>query len=301
MNAAPSPDVIRTATEITDALMPRVDASVTPIARQTETGLFQHGTGTLLTVKHRHFVVTAGHVFDVPQTYKQAIFGFAKMENGTANESRRHNPVHLRGTIHRLPDLPDVAILEITETVRDELIGRRFLNLGDTDLGPQLGGWAWACGYPIESVKKDVLPLGGHNYLYNRLNLPGVIRTATALDALKDYDPRIHFLLASDPDEMVDPNTGNLAALPEKYQGISGTSVWQGWWPGLDSHTEWRSKKLRVVGVQTGTYRANSLVKATAWIVVVFLLVRQFRDLWDAIDLRFPGNPDLERAKSIAR
>lgn len=181
------------------------------------------------------------------------------------------------------------------------LVGRRFLSLADTALSPEFGGWGWACGYPVQSVVQGCDPSGRTETAFHRLNLPGILRTARPADALANYHDRLHFLLDSPPDEMFDETGETQAVLPDRYGGISGTAVWQGLWPSIDTPSNWYSNRVRMVGVQTGVYRNNTLVKATTWLAVLLLIVRQFPDLWGAVNMWFPDQPDLVRAHSLPR
>jgi hypothetical protein len=61
--------------------------------------------------------------------------------------------VHLSGTIYRVKDPPDVAVMALDAKVVSELRGCRFLRLGDVGLLPRQPGRWWVFGFPQESTE----------------------------------------------------------------------------------------------------------------------------------------------------
>jgi hypothetical protein len=83
--------------------------------------------------------------------------------------------------------------------------------------------------------------------------------------------------------------TGEQLNPPQYFNGLSGTSIWQSWWKDEDESTNWKSKKLKVVGVDTGHYRAKKLIKATCWRIVALIIMKCYKEHHLTFDLHFPG------------
>ncbi|VTR91566.1 unnamed protein product [Gemmata massiliana] len=266
--------------EMFNALLPRIQESVTPIGLCTTDGIRQHGTGTLVAVGEVHFLVSAAHVLDSARDAKLPLFCYAYGEK--TDQGRTIVPVPLEGTRFSWPDPLDVGVVKLTDATVSRLTGRKFLRLCDVALRPAAPGWGWVSGFPLGMVQ----PVGDTSEAYNPLNWGSVISTAEPTN-VSNFDTRFHFVLEHDPQEAAQL-TGDPFKLPASFGGISGCAVWQTWWPIEEQGAEWRSRKIRIVGVQTGCYRKRT-IKATNWAAVAVLLAAAAPELQPVLQLHFPG------------
>jgi hypothetical protein len=69
---------------------------------------------------------------------------------------------------------------------------------------------------------------------------------------------------------------------------MSGGSVWQMLWPGQPVGEDWQADSIRIVGVQVGYYRRDSLIKGVYWAAVAHVLYQTYEDLRPIITM-YPG------------
>lgn len=264
-------------------LFPLVNQSVTPVAAlpRGSNEPLPLGTGTLFAVGSTHFLVTAAHVLAKVETYGECGCAFGVGED--EDVGTRLHPVPLTGTAHRVDDPFDIGVIELDESSVSALVGRRFLRHTDVALRPEPGGGAWVVGFPQEYIR-DV-PARGRGFA--PLSLATTILVGDDV-AIENFDPECHFLLNADPSGLVQEVEGSPASLPRFYYGISGCAVWQVWWPSVDHWpTEWRTKKVKIVGVQTSSYRKPPVLKATYWGHVARLIYQQWPDLRGVLEMHF--------------
>lgn len=254
---------VRHVEEMGRELLQTILESVIPIGAHGPDGEpVQVGTGTLFAVGDTHFVVTATHVLDRVDRDGAAC---AFVPGGEVGEyGTRLNPVPLFGNSHRAPHPVDVAVLALEPESAAGLVGRRFLRLTDACLAPEPLGLGWVWGFPEERIR-TVAP-GAK--AFEPLNMATPILSHDGAGLL-DFDPEIHFVLNAAPTGFAWSDGSGPAALPHRFEGISGSSVWQTWWPSRGGPDEQRARMVRVVGIQTSFYRKPALIKATNWGAVV--------------------------------
>lgn len=268
--------------EMFDALSPFIRESVTPIGLLVPGGeVVQHGTGTLFAVADAHFIITAAHVLDAVRDNNSALFGYAygtTTEDGTTLVG-----VPLDGGHCCWPDPLDIGVIRLTPDAVSRLTGRRFLRLSDVCLRPVVPGWGWVTGFPRMMAQRQ----GPTTEILNPLNWGSVISTAEPFP-MENFDPRFHFVLEHDPATAGRLDRGPAIELPDTFGGISGCTVWQTWWPGEDEGNEWRSRRVRAVGVQTSCYRKHT-IQATSWIAAAILICGAHPELTRVFEMHFPG------------
>jgi hypothetical protein len=260
----------------------RIRESVTPIGFQTPDGtIHPFGTGTLLAVADTHFVISAAHVFLRILKGERPIFGFGILPT---NDKFGNLPAALlEGQAVSFPDPVDVSVLRLDSPSVARLAGRRFLRLNDICLRPMSPGWAFVSGFPCERVQ-DV---GEDTTSFTPLHLGAPI-TGLAPPDLPGFDPELHFVLNNNPADM-NTTDGSPVSLPSSFGGISGSSVWQTWWPDDDESSRWRTRRVKIVGVQTGVYPLAKLIKASNWEGVLLAIYRSDPELFRSIRMHFPG------------
>ena len=286
--------------EMYAAVYQQVRRSVTPIGiNDPKKGkIVQHGTGTLFSVGSDHFLVSASHVFEDAVTHKRIIFAY---DFGVENElGTKMLAVQMDGKIYRYPEA-DLGILRMTKETAEKFTGRSFLRLDEVIPKPSFPGWAYLYGFPCEMLEDG--PDAAQ--LYNPINMAAAISFQEP-ESTYSFDPAMHFILDTSKQRMSVLGTGteeSAVKLPNSLGGISGCPIWQTWWPGEDEADYWRTRRVRMVGVQIGEYthgiyKTNGpLVKAAKFEAILLLMYKSNESLLPVIDFHFPGaiNPVLAR------
>jgi hypothetical protein len=280
MQQANSLEAVRPLLErMAESLRPVFRASVTPIAVIRGEQTYQWGTGTFFRVVDNSFLVTASHVWDEAARHgvDRELCAFDPGDQIEEGVSLR--PVPLAGSLHRAKDPADVAVLELAPEVVGQLRGVRFLRLDQVALRPRPGCRCWVFGFPAETVQ-DVR--ASSLFRFNQFSLLAPQHDGDA--ALEGYNPAYHFLLDAARDDLWLPD-GTASEMPHRLNGISGCSVWQPEWPPGNDPALFNPDRTRVVGVQTGYYRKQSLIKATGWGAVANVLYQRRPDLRGVIEM----------------
>jgi hypothetical protein len=183
--------------------------------------------------------------------------------------------------LYRMKDPPDIAVFELDDTAVTELSSRRFLRLSDFGLQPEGPYWYWVFGFPAE-LTQDVP--SRELFYFKHLSLLAPLFQGDV--ALENYDPSIHFLLDAARNDIWLPD-GRPGDLPIRLEGVSGCGIWQSEWPKDGCLDRWDPTRTRIVGIQTSYYRSRSLIKATPWAAVAYLLHQVRPDLRGALELSF--------------
>jgi hypothetical protein len=256
------------------ALSPVIRESVTPIAVIRGELTRQWGTGTFFRVADESFLVTACHVWDEATRcgFDHELFVFDL--DGRVDEHVGLRPVPLSGTLHRVKDPLDVAILQLDAKVVDLLKEVRFLRLDEVTVRPRQRGLCWVFGFPLE--RAEDCPTRSL-FLFNPFFLATPFHRGR-VSHLENYDPKVHFLLDAAHDNLCFPD-GMPADMPNRLNGISGCSIWQPEWPEGNAVEKWDPSRTRIVGVHTSHYPKSSIIKATSWGAVAAALYQCRPDL----------------------
>jgi hypothetical protein len=262
------------------ALQPICIAAVTPIGWYRGDTATQWATGTFFQVAERKFLVTAAHIW-LHNGEELDLCAFELGERAPGETRMRDVP--LNGHLLRAQEPADISVLELTNETANRLANRRFLRLHDVELRASRPGWCFVYGFPSELAADDTSTA---TYRFNRITLgASVVDTDSSLENLH---PNYHFLLDAARQEIYYPD-GRLAELPYSLGGMSGGSVWQTLRPGQQG--DWRPDYIRIVGVQVGYYRKQSLIKCVHWGAVAACLYQQYPDLRAAITMHL-GPPN---------
>jgi hypothetical protein len=248
------------------------------------------GSGTLLSVADRHFVVTAGHVIRKASDAQSTVGITGGLENffiATAGKwilsAQTQNDTD--------GDPFDIAIYQLGQSQIEKLGERTFLRIGDVSFISDLShGFFVVSGFPsIWSTESS----GAHEKMNLRLLQYSTYSYNRSTAALSGYDSRYHLLLEAKAERAVDTTgvainfttlSGHAAQMPQDLQGISGCSVWMiGDLTVPCSH--WRADQARLVAVETGVFPGRAAIKATRWNAVTTLLYLVFPDLRSTLDL----------------
>ncbi len=232
------------------------------------------GTGTLLRIADKIFLVTASHVVAAVQGADHLVVG---------------NPVTgrlfpLAGELVRTDEAgADVAIFAIDDAHVPRVRELPALSLSQTWLEPALPeGWFLLSGFPREWHKRDPAK---RTLLVNPYQI--VVRPYAGDTAgLKGFDSDFHLLVTYGKNAQ--GNDPNGVAFPESVEGMSGACIWRFADAAPNAATWDAEKEMRVVGVQTSEYPGEldrRIVRGTKWRTVVEFLAAAYPDLRPAINL----------------
>jgi hypothetical protein len=224
----------------------------------------QVGTGTLLTVDGRFFLVTAAHLFKDCDPGRFAI--------ASANTT-------LMWSIGRcnllLPtnDAFDVAVVELLEeaTIERAKASWKILTLANTGLASQEGVFV-LCGFPSERTVRTGDMIRGSRIIAftNRIS-------EVPADAEQPVHPALDLFFHYDEEAI--QITGTAIATPN-LRGCSGTSIWEYREPqGVSFWTP--EQCLRIIGVQSAWLKGKYF-RAKSWAAVLEIM-RQTDDRLAAI------------------
>jgi hypothetical protein len=273
--------------EMAEAFHPLFYDYISPIGVYNSDGIaYPFGTGTFFQVGDHKFIVTAAHVFEEAKKYGAGSGDLCAFDFGEAIEhGTKLIDVPLEGQKVRLDGaLDDVGVMRLSEKTISGLTRKRFLTLADVALWPEKPGYLWVAGFPALWC----LPVSESVVSFHPLKVCAIAPSKADTAILGDYDEQIHFVVhfKRDSFERLD---GEKVETPASYGGISGSAIWQSWWPSKDTATQWRSKHFKVVGVQTAVYPKSEYVKATTWRFVAHIMMKAYPKIRPAFELSFPG------------
>lgn len=239
------------------------------------------GSGTLLRIADRTFVVTAAHVLKDNRRQNLCVVPADSMRL-----------VHLEGTGYVIDDEAlDIAIIQLLPDVAEQLDAKAFVRLGDVSTSSNLDMCMFALfGFPIVLSCND----------NQSIKLTKFHFVAPAYDgstsALGNYNPQNHILLAAnranakslDGTPMAFTYQGGMEApFPRELGGISGCGVWKIADSPLDA-CRTTADKARLVGVETAVYHESECIKVTRWTEVISLIRSALPELEPAISMWRP-------------
>lgn len=239
------------------ALREFTGAVTVPIVYDGSRGVDQVGTGTLLTLADRYFLITAGHLFENCDPGRFAI------------PKRRVNAdLHSLGPFNlyqaKEPEFDIATILELQEefTLSYVQTGWQVLKLENIGPGSPVAGEFVLCAYPSERAWRTEDAIGGGLLTVFTQRMPDIPREASrpihpALDLFFFYPAEAPTL------------DGKMAQMPH-LRGTSGASVWEYREPASDAF--WApARVVRAVGVQSSFLRGRYF-RVKSWAAVLKML-----------------------------
>ncbi|HUT36294.1 MAG TPA: hypothetical protein VNE39_22590 [Planctomycetota bacterium] len=247
------------------------ESSFVPMLAIQGERLVLRGTGTLLAVADRHFVLTAAHVFTRDA---ETIEGMCIYPGGGLSKI-----IPVPANIHIVSDPLDLALMPLDAEAVAMTAGRAFLSLERFALRyyPPEQGYFVLHGYPSCWLRKDAnnnpdpYALSYHTALYKG-------RT----DRLEHYQQDVHILLEAPAGP--NPFEGQPKNPPESLGGVSGCTVWEILRRGRD-FDNWDPSRARIVAIQTSVYSRSGVLKATYARFILEALTEFYPDLRRAIRL----------------
>jgi hypothetical protein len=196
--------------------------------------------------------------------------------------SPRGPRLHLSEPTYLYPEL-DVTVWRLPQDLVAAMPNRKFLTVHHADRDnrrPQNGVYL-VHGYPESWYELDTEQ---NNLTFKPYAaLCGVYQGIT--DRLQDYDPKVHILLNTSKDGAQCAD-GTDAVMPNRFHGLSGCSIWQVIYEGLNPQL-WTPDDAAVVAVQTGVYN-GTITKGTRWWVVDEIIRRDYPELAGPLAITTP-------------
>ncbi len=265
---------------LSDSLISVIKKSTIPILVNQGEIYRQHGTGTLLRVAERSFLVTAAHVFRSAQQNNLTLYI-------GASESK---VVPLSGKFYYTPggedDPYDLGVRELSQSVVDNLKSLEFARLLDVITPSKIDPDDLYClaGFPT-LLSKEASSEQAMAESKTMLIVSHCYRGSTT--ALPNYDPKFHILLHGDRNDAV-PIDGTNQTVPAKLNGISGCGIWKTNIALVERIQDWRLSSARLIAIQTCVYERSQVIRGTFWSGVVTLIEREFPELVPAVNLLLP-------------
>jgi hypothetical protein len=248
--------------------LPRVSEVTCLLYSQEERqDLHPWGSGVLLRVGDQAFLITAAHVAD-RATQKHLYLGSS--ENLVPVEGPQF-VTNLPPTGARTDDKLDLALIHLTDAVRDQLPEAAFLGPTelDRDPGPRADEIFLVAGFPHTKQSRR---LPG-----NKLDssLEGVVARSAPIEeyAATGVDPALSLLLVYNYKDVWRPTGGNTAAT---LRGMSGCGVWV--LEGVESEFSY-PPRLSAVLIEWRR-KGQKRVLATRIALVLATVQRYFPEVW---------------------
>lgn len=268
-------------------LLPRIWESTIPILVKQGSDIRQHGTGTLLRIADRSFLVTAAHVVHQAREFHLPLL----LDSGNKGLLQLPANFHVLKTPDTKPgsrdDSYDLAICELNQDVIDHLGDRTYVRLLDVLVQDDNSEDLYCvAGYPTElATDWQSGPPGKPPMILTKWSF------TTALyhdpSTLLRYNQNDHIVLQSSGSYIPLDDSG--VPMPKELGGISGCSIWKTNLAALGE--KWTPNSAKIVGVQTGVYKKNNTIfaiKGTVWKAAAKLICEAYPDLRPVFGLYLP-------------
>ncbi|MBA4191777.1 MAG: hypothetical protein C0467_27675 [Planctomycetaceae bacterium] len=256
---------------------PELTTSTIPIFRLENDLPVPLGSGVLLQIANKHFIVSAAHVLDFMAFRNTLCFIPSRAERGNpiplSNVGILVSPIPPNRTRDdprmRDDDKFDVGVCELTPEILAQMTSDyRFMHLFDVDVTvPPSIGLYMVMGYPFELRK-----ISNEGRSVSATNL----RFVTALCEPDSAEPQwsLRLQYPSKRDSFVAPYPG----------GMSGCGIWRFAEQSRPSKL-WKKEDVKLVGIQHSYNSQGRFVRGTSFSAVLSLIGMQWPDLQPAIRL----------------
>lgn len=269
--------------------MVQIHRSIVPFYAEQNGEPKQCGTGVLLQIADKHFVLTAAHVLDLRHRHNLPL-GISNGVGGHSLIPFQQIPITASAIPEsgdRNDDCFDIGVGELPQSIVEELrLGKQFLHLRDIDPydKQERTSWYFLLGFPSAAnptnVQARVVSYHGFAYgcqLYSgdRGELPRFNR---------DVEIALDFGHLRKKDEDGNP----IEAPPPR--GLSGCGIWRLAEPGV-SIASWNSGEKRLVGIQHTWNKDLQVLRGTRINYVFRLIRRKYPELLPAFRLNYEPWP----------
>ena len=209
----------------------------------------QCGSGVLLQIGGRYFVLTAAHVLDLHALHRFPIYLMPDEIGGTviSLDGAKLYSSELPQSKDRLDDPMDAGFLELTPRIVSELVSSKtFLPLRDIDPHDAFHrrSWYMTVGYPYEVNVSDHERRSHTSTLFAYASWPYYGERGMPPNFNPAFDLFVHFMRndSTEGDEEI------VASIPNP-KGVSGCGMWR--LAAADKPIElWKPEDVRLVGIQ---------------------------------------------------
>lgn len=249
---------------------PAVFSHTVPIFRETEEKALNFGSGVLVRVEGKPFLLTAGHVLDEVVTSKDVI-GLSTGETGTQGVQLLWEAYATNippGTARPHNDFLDVGAIRLRQDVAEALADRfASEDLVETRDNELQGNLYLVLGFPGSSKKrkwfKGTAQANSFSYATSLYRL--------ARGTPRGYDPEVEVLVDYSKGNNLSPSFHKVMA-SDPY-GMSGCGIWK-LFSSEPRRETWDATTVRLVGL-THTYsRTLAIIRGTR-IGIVLEMVRE--------------------------
>jgi hypothetical protein len=265
---------------------PGCNASTMPLYTMQFGNGIQCGSGVLLQILEKHFIITAAHTFDklkaagnLPLFIISGIVGdnLIPLNGITLRSSKTSDP------ISRHDDPFDICVCELPSEIAIRVKkGKRFLHLNEVDPFDRLEprSWYMVFGCPTvwnpsddggRRVFSTACSLNTFVYCGERGKLPNV---ETDVEILMDFNQETCV-----PDNEGDPG------LPDP-NGMSGCGIWRLVEAATET-TRWKPDDIRLVGIEHTWNKEFHVLRGTRIRFALQLIRLNHTDLWSAFELHY--------------
>ena len=260
----------------TDSLVSVIKKCTIPILVNQGESYRQNGTGTLLRVAERSFLVTAGHVYKDAQSHGLTLYI-------GASESRVQP---LLGKFYHTPggddDPYDLGVRELPDNIAENLRSFEFARFIDV-ITPSRTEQDIYClaGFPT-ALSMEANPDRQTAESKVILILAGLYRSSTT--GFRNVNPEFHVLLDTNRSNAGPIDAAGAQSMPV-LEGISGCGIWKTNLASVQRIEDWEPSQAKLIAIQTCTYQDNQVIRGTFWSGVVTLIEREFPELAPALRL----------------
>jgi hypothetical protein len=243
----------------------------------------QCGTGVLLEIGDRQFILTAAHTFDELKAAELTLEIITDNSGGPRGTITRRSSA-TKDPIDRSDDPFDISVLELSPDMKEKLGGKRFLHLSDVDPWDKRDPRScyMVLGFPTVENPSDnaarkvsgrAMAFTTFIYLDERGEVPCL-------------DREVQYLLDFGSENTID-DAGKLGA-PTAPHGMSGCGIWRLAGAGC-SMDRWRFDDVKLVGIQHGRNKDLQVLRGTRIRYALQLIYRNHEKLQPIMDWHFDG------------
>jgi len=266
----------------------RIGAVTIPFYTEQRGRTILFGTGVLLQIGDKHFIVSAGHNFDarrmcdLPLWVTDGVPGNRLLPVGQVviRSSETNDPYY------RTDESFDSAVCELSSEVAAQIaVNKRFLRLIDVDPWDRQEprSWYMVYGYPTSLSPPDE---------QTRSIGSAAVAFATFIycderGPLDNYDRAVSIALDFDPTNIRD-DAGH-TAVPPHPEGMSGCGIWRLVEAGTDTRL-WTPNEVKLVAIDHALRPRERVLIGTRIKYALQLIYRNHAHLRRAMEMHFGAN-----------
>lgn len=246
------------------------------------------GTGVLLQIAEKHFIISAGHTFDarrmldLPMWVTDGVVGNKLIPLGQVTIRSSETNVPYR----RTDDPFDTAVCELSRETGAKIgVEKRFLRLNDVDPWDRQEprSWYMVFGYPTELSPADeaAKSINSHACAF------ATFLYCDERGAVSDYDKEVGIALDFDSTTIRD-DAGN-PAIPPRPHGMSGCGIWRLVEAGTDARL-WTLDDIKLVAIQHTIKLEQSVLTGTRIRYALQMIYRNHVDLRAVMEMHLGAN-----------